>query len=190
MVISGNELLLKEKWVSIIFHVQNKHEWTGNSLFHKCCHPDLPSEQARNKEWLDPRSEAFEALQRIIFDKSILSDLKYLTEYSHTGTLEVYHSLLNRWIPKSTHFSYTGMYARSQLAILDFNSGSHLEQAKTKAGNKRYNVSFSKITKTWSAKPIKEKKNTYIFTKMVNRTLECALKNDCLLYTSPSPRDS
>ena len=62
------------------------------------------------------------------------------------------------------------MIARTQLAILDFNSGSNLNQA-------RYNTSFSKMTATWSAKPIKEKKSDGVFQKLIFRTEELVFKN-------------
>ena len=87
---AGDEQLLREKWVSILFHIQNKHSWTGNMLFNKCCHPSIP--QHREKAWLNPSSEAFVALQNILLDKTLLSDLKHLTNFSHTGSLEIYHS--------------------------------------------------------------------------------------------------
>ena len=44
------------------------------------------------------------------------------------------------------------MVAQCKLAAIDFNQGETLEQAKTKSGDDRYNVCFSKTTKTWSAK--------------------------------------
>ena len=119
-------MLLKEKWISIIFHVQNKHCWTGNFVYHCCTHPELSKESERSKVWLSPKSQAFEALQKIVFDKTILKDIVHLTKVSHTGVLEVYHSLLNKWAPKSTHFSYKGMIARTQLAAIDFNLGHNL----------------------------------------------------------------
>ena len=84
----------------------------------------------------------------------------------------MYHSLYNKWIPKSQHFSHLGMITRSQLAVLDFNQGSKLQHAKIKNGEKIYNVSFSKITKTWSAKRIKEAKQKEYLKDMINRTLE------------------
>ena len=59
-------------------------------LFNKCCHPSIP--QHREKAWLNPSSEAFVALQNILLDKTLLSDLKHLTNFSHTGSLEIYHS--------------------------------------------------------------------------------------------------
>lgn len=168
--------LLKEKWTSIIFHIQNKHSWSGNFIFHKCSHPTLSKENQRSKAWLSPKSQAFEALQAIVFDKAILKDMVHLTKFSHTGILEVYHSVLNKWAPKSTHFSLRGMIARTQLAALDFNLGSPLNQAKTKDGEYKYNVTFSKATKTWSAKPIKEKKSLDIFAELVNKTVDAVLR--------------
>ena len=62
---------------------------------------------------------------------------------------------------------------RSQLAVLDFNSGSGLEQTITKSGEKKYNVGFSKITKTWSSKPIKAKIGNSYLKEMVQETIKC-----------------
>ena len=55
-------------------------------------------------------------------------------------------------------FSYEGMIARSQLAVLDFNSGVGLVQAETKSGKKRYKLQFSKVTQNWVVKKIKSGK--------------------------------
>ena len=44
-------------------------------------------------------------------------------------------------------------YVYSMSMSIDFNQGETLEQTKTKSGDDCY-VCFSKITKTWSAKPI------------------------------------
>ena len=52
----GDEILLKEKWTSIVFHIQNKHWWTGNSLYHLCSHSELPNVDERCKNWLSPKS--------------------------------------------------------------------------------------------------------------------------------------
>ena len=51
------------------------------------------------------------------------------------------------------------MLTRNQLAVMDFNEGIFLEQAATGQRDKRFNVTFSKVSKQWSAKPIKEKKD-------------------------------
>ena len=47
----GDEILL-DKWTSIVFHIQNKHQWTGNSLYHQCSHSELSNVDERCKNWL------------------------------------------------------------------------------------------------------------------------------------------
>ena len=51
------------------------------------------------------------------------------------------------------------MVARSQLAVMDFNSGVNSNQATTKSGELRYKQSFSKVTQSWVVKKIKERKH-------------------------------
>ena len=46
------------------------------------------------------------------------------------------------------HFSHLGMVTRSQLSIMDFNSGSDLLQGKTKGGQGKYNLGYLKIKKS------------------------------------------
>ena len=70
------------------------------------------------------------------------------------------------------------MLTRSQLAVMDFNEGISLEQVTTGQGDKRFNVTFSKVTKQWSAKPIKEKKDLGYLHQMVKETIESAAKNE------------
>ena len=36
-----HEMLLKEKWVSLLFHMLNKRYSTGYALYQQCCHTDL-----------------------------------------------------------------------------------------------------------------------------------------------------
>ena len=102
-----------------------------------CVHSPFAKKQVKAKEWISPNSEAFEALQKIVSSKNILNDLTHLTKFCHTGVLEAYHSLYNKWAPKRQHFFYAGMITRSQLAVIDFNERSILEQAATRQGDKR-----------------------------------------------------
>ena len=101
------------------------------------------------KPFLKIHSEAFVALKKVVMATSLLKDLKHLTSFSHTGTLEVYHSLYNKFCPKRLYFCYRGMI---------FNAGVGLSQAKTKDGNLRYKQRFSKVTKSWVVKKIVPKK--------------------------------
>ena len=123
--------------LSLLFHIQNKHYCTGHALYHQYCHADLSTEQ-RNKARLLSESKSFLALQTIVSDETILKDMVQLTKFSNTGILEVYHSVLNRWASKSTHFSYKGMAVRCKLTAINFSQGETLRQAKTKSGNDRY----------------------------------------------------
>ena len=170
----GDAELLREKWISVLFHVQNKHRWIGHKKFKKCVHPRLTKREAKAKEWILPNTEAFGTLKKIVLDPKVLNDMNYLTKFCHTGGLEVYHSLYNKWAPKRQHFSYGGMLVRSQLAIMDFNQGSNLKQTKTKESKERYNVVSSKITKNWTAKPIKERKDRGYLHNMVQETVQLA----------------
>ena len=94
-------------------------------MYTECGYKILPEYQ--NKEWIDPTSEAFDALQRIVSDKNLLNDLKHFVCFSYTGVLEIYHVLYNKCMPKSLYFSFSGMVCGSQLAAIDFNLGANLE---------------------------------------------------------------
>ena len=161
----GDETLLSEKWCSILFHIQNKRKWSSYSKLHKCVHPRITKSKARKRLWLIPTSDAFKALQSIVLDKHVLGDLRCLTKFSQTRILEIFHALYNKWIPKSQHFSHLGMVTRSQSAAIDFNSGSNLPQAKTKGGQGKYDLGYSKITKQ-----VKKDKTHYF--EIIDRTVE------------------
>ena len=64
------------------------------------------------------------------------------------------------------------MIVRNQLAAVDFNLGSDLEQKTNKMGKECFDKAFSKIANHWSAKPIKVAKNGEKFHNMVARSLE------------------
>ena len=86
-----------------------------------------------------------------------------MTDFNHTGTLEVDHSLYNKYSPKCLHFSYPVMIGRAQLAVLDFNSRVGLAHHKNKQGDLHYKHQFSKIIPSWVVKKIYERreKKTY-----------------------------
>ena len=119
----GDVKLLRENWISILYHIKNVHEWEDYSLFKECAHLEYTLQEMKSKAWLKESSFAYAALKNIVLDKRLLNDLKYLTDFNHTGTLEVYHSPYNKYSSKRLHFSYPGMIARAQFAVPDFNSG-------------------------------------------------------------------
>ena len=84
-------------------------------------HQTLPPEEQHYKKWLRLGSAAHNALRKVVLQDTLLRDMKKLCGFHHTGSLEVFHSLLLKYCPKRQHFSYVGMQARIELTILDHN---------------------------------------------------------------------
>ena len=80
-----------------------------------------------------------------------------------------------KYVPKWEHFSYNGMLARTQLAILDHNNNVNRKQAVvqngSRQGEKRYKVVCSKQCKNWVAKENKEQKSYHYIKTMMNDVL-------------------
>ena len=72
------------------------------------------------------------ALRKVVLKDSLLWDMKKLSGFHHTGSLEVFHSLLLKYCPKRQHFSFVGMQVCIELAILDHNYNTQRKQATTK----------------------------------------------------------
>lgn len=110
-------------------------------------------------------------------------------EFHHTGNLEVYHSLLLKYAPKRQHFSYKGMVARTQLAVIDHNCNTGRRQATvingTKQGEKRYKVVFPKGRKKWVVKPVLERKSFAFVQQLMEGVL--LFKDDKSQQTSTIP---
>ena len=160
---NGSVQLLREKWKSVLDHVANKHKWSGNILFHQCCHRRISSSEAKKVCWLKPGTQAHLALEEVVLNPKLLKDLAKLTDFCHTGKIEVYHSMMLKYASKREHFSYKGMVARTQLAALDNNANTGRSQALVKsgeqAGEARHKLCFPKANKRWVVKPINEKKS-------------------------------
>lgn len=157
----GNKELLREKWISVLYHVADIHSWDAAELYHQCPHPPIPPDVARTKRWLERGSPPHDALREVIFNPKLLKDVQQLNLCCHTGSIEVYHNVQTKYAPKRQHFSYKGMVARTQLAALDHNANTGREQAEASKGENegelRYRVVFPKRTKDWIAKPVMEK---------------------------------
>ena len=131
-----NSQLLKEKWVSILYHTADKHDWDLSVLHNCCAHEPISPRAHRKTKWLIVGSLAHEALKHVVLEKTLLKDLDLLTKTIHTGALEEYHSLYSKYTPKRQHFGYLGMVARTQLTALDHNSGTGRSQAEASSGKK------------------------------------------------------
>ena len=155
----GNVVLLREKWKSV-----------------QCGHRRIPSSEAKNICWLKPGSPAHLALEEVVLNTKLLKDLAKLTDFCHTGKIEVYHSMMLKYCSKQEHFSYKGMIARTQLAALDNNANAERPQALVQsgehAGQERYKACFPKAHKRWVVKPISQKKSYQYLSTLLAQVLE------------------
>ena len=134
----GDPENLKEKWISILYHITDCHQWKGFKTFKKCHHEKLTKKDRSCKHFLKQLSPTYKDLESIVTDKSLLGALKFLKKFNDTRTLEVYHALYNKYSPKRLHFSFQGVIARVELAVLDFNCGVRVGQDKTQLGKLRF----------------------------------------------------
>ena len=65
--------------------------------FHACEHGEVNrDEDATETLWVDEDSHSAEVLRRTLNDPTLARDMGYLTEFCHTGALEVFHSNMLR----------------------------------------------------------------------------------------------
>ena len=131
--------ILREKWLSLLYHITGKHRWKTSEDFQnvkKCGHPSISQKDQKSIKWLEAGSgsPAHVALEEVVTNNKLLKDIGKLKEFHHTGQLESYHSLMTKYVPKREHFRYNGMVARTQLAILDHNTNVNRSQAEVKQG--------------------------------------------------------
>ena len=112
----------------------------------------------------------------MVLNNKLLKDLAKLTDFCHTGEIEVYHSMILKHCSKREHFSYKGMVARTQLAALDNNANTGRKQARNKegerAGEARYKLCFTKANKQWVVKPISEKKSFQYLSGLLSEVVK------------------
>ena len=156
--------------------------------FKKCVHHRLSRREKQHVPWLKAGSPALVALEEVVNNKRLLKDMEKLTEFCHTGELEVFHSLMLKYLPKRKHFSYRSMLARTQLAALDHNHNCNRVQAVvTSGGNKgqqQFKVETPKANKSWVCTPIKEPKSYKYLSPMLEDVVK-AKQNGIKVIKAP-----
>lgn len=169
---------MKDKWLSLMHHVCNEHEWTTG----RCDHEEMePGEE--HPPWFDRRDHDFEVLQKMVLEPSLLDSFKYYVKFRHTGSLECLNSMSLAYAAKRTSYKYTFYKARKQLAAIDWNY--HLNRTVAvglKGGEARYSRKYNQRTKEWNTRIIKvDKDYDYIpilMAKVVRRRIEDVLHID------------
>ncbi|KAG0419115.1 hypothetical protein HPB47_004353 [Ixodes persulcatus] len=137
----GDPDLLVGAWTSMTRHVVDIHT-DHPGIYAQCLHdPD------RDGDWLVPDSTAHARFTDVVANKSLLKDLRHLSPETQTYGLESFHSVLNRFAPKSTAFSTKGMLTRTRIATLHWNENANREQAVTQAGQLQFKVKSPKARK-------------------------------------------
>ena len=154
---NGNKDWLEECWKSVVHHVVNEHSFTGEHIT-QCPHEPLEPEVARKKKWLKKGSKAHNALKEVVLDKRLTKDIRHLSEFCHTGSLEVYHSLMTKYVPKRQEFDYDQMNARTALAVIDHNMSRDRIQLTNRKGEKMFKIVCTKANSQWVVKPRYESK--------------------------------
>src|SRR5664279_839269 len=176
----GDPQLLKEKWMSCVHHVVNRHHWNGERMTQ--CEHEATDDTDNDTAWLTMDSDSHKALKTVVLDRRLLKDIDRLTDFCHTGQLEVYHSMLLKYAPKRQHFHYGGILARLQLAALDHNNNVDRDLATDSTGQPLVRLVFSKPRKDWRLRQIYNKKQygyiDELLQKVVDRRLDRTISMD------------
>ncbi|CAG2187304.1 unnamed protein product [Mytilus edulis] len=129
----------------------------------------LEENVAAKKKWLVRESKAHKALKEVVLDKRPRKDICQLSEFCHTGNLEVYHSLMLKYCPKRQEFDYDQMVTRTTLAVIDHNLNQNRDHKINKNGEKAYKLVCPKATGQWVVKPVfKNKTYQWVYAIMEN----------------------
>ncbi|XP_033096850.1 uncharacterized protein LOC117101089 [Anneissia japonica] len=173
----GSASILKERWLSLLHHITGEHEWKEGEETKTCGHAAYSPEQNERKKWINPTSKAYRELESVVLDKGILDSLSGLTDFCHTGNIESYHSMMLQYCPKRLHFPYKSMLARTQLAAIDHNShigrGQMVASKGPNKGSLMYSQAYSKMCKSWSVRPVFEKKTYSFVSVLMDRVVKC-----------------
>jgi len=81
--------LLVDTFISILYHISNKHGWVEGCTKKQCQHEKLAENEIRLKLWLNQDGESYHALKKIIMSKDLLKDLEHAKNFVHTGRLVI-----------------------------------------------------------------------------------------------------
>ncbi|XP_056406023.1 uncharacterized protein LOC130297504 [Hyla sarda] len=172
--------LLVEKWESVVQHVANEHSWEENSKYSQCHHPPLTKQQLENNKWLTPGLPSHNHLAKVCLNPVILKDIRQLSNFCHTGELEIYHSLGLKYRPKRIHYFIDSMIARTELAALDHNRNVGRIQATVRKataisepkGTLHNSFVYSKARRAWMVKAIYESTSQEFMVEVLDNVLK------------------
>ncbi|XP_034084336.1 uncharacterized protein LOC117554169 [Gymnodraco acuticeps] len=119
---SGHEKVAK--WTSLVNHVQNVHVHK-DPIFPKCEHPVKVSRD--ESKYVKPGSIALNKLEKVLVNKTVVGDVEKLSHHNQTASLEAFHRLIQRFVPKNGVLPFMEMLCRLYLAVMHFNENANRE---------------------------------------------------------------
>ena len=171
---AGDPQKLIQTFHSFLLHITNSHKWTtgtfskmrGENIFPnfsqvvKCAHGKLQKIQLRRGAWIDRKSDTFSELFDKITNKQLSEDMMHCSEFLHTGSIENYHNVRLKYLPKRIAFSRETTAIRSMIAIIETNC--NITQNTSSLQEPKMYVRYSKASAKWILrKRSKEKDYTY-----------------------------
>lgn len=150
---NGDVEIMQVKWASVLNHIVNKHEWALG----QCEHGPI-DDVDRDKEWISPRSQAFDSLQKVVLEPRLLKSFPYYITCQATSELESFNNHILMYAPKRPAFSFEAYKCRCFLAAIDYSKHMERETARDKKGNIRYRRKFSKSSNNWTSSVLKAPK--------------------------------
>lgn len=153
--------MAKEKIVSILSHVTGCHRFPTNQKFKECAHSNLNNRT--DKEYIKEGTLAIKKIRLAIFGKDgqNLKDIKFMTLFLHTGSIENLNSMTTiKYMPKTYSFSWVSMIIRSVLGAIDMNNSLvDRRQKRKKDGKLMFRINCDRSGKKWSVRPVMESKS-------------------------------
>jgi hypothetical protein len=90
-----------------------------------------------------------------------------LSDFYQTGQLEVFHSMLLKYVPKRQHFNYADMPTRLQLAALD-----HSHNVGRQTDTNVMRQVYFKARKQWTLRNVYRVKQYYFVYDIIYKVIE------------------
>ncbi|XDV48298.1 hypothetical protein PO909_017735 [Leuciscus waleckii] len=148
---SGPERIAK--WSSVINHLQDIHNH-DDPLYPVCRH--APRVSTDKEKWLKAGTPVHYKLEKLFTSKRVLKDVSKLSPHHQTSSLEAFHSVVIRFVPKSVPFPFLGMLCRLYLSAMHYNENAVRPQRQAD-GKPSFKLYWPKGRKgTCTVKPLKE----------------------------------
>ncbi|CAM4713355.1 unnamed protein product [Leuciscus chuanchicus] len=148
---SGPERIAK--WSSVINHLQDIHNH-DDPLYPVCRHASRVSTD--KEKWLKAGTPVHYKLEKLFTSKRVLKDVSKLSPHHQTSSLEAFHSVVIRFVPKSVPFPFLGMLCRLYLSAMHYNENAVRPQRQAD-GKPSFKLYWPKGRKgTCTVKPLKE----------------------------------